>query len=201
MVSIYILLENEIPIYIGKTNEPKRRLKEHKVNLGSNICLEVIDEVPKKEWIFWEQWWIEVFQCWGIILINKNKGGGGPQSHQEYSKILIGLKQKGIKKPTVSNKLKGKKLTWDLGTSTPVLKFNKKGDFIKEYESMGKASLDTGASTSSIYEVCRGKRRSAKGFIWIYKDKWDGLKPELPQHKSKGKKSNSFGKTWKKKSN
>jgi hypothetical protein len=198
MVLIYILFENDIPIYIGKTNEPKRRLREHKVNLGKEICLEIIDEVSKSDWKFWEQWWIELFGSWGFLLINRNRGGGGPQNQLMESKKLIGDKQRGIKKPTVSNKLKGQKITWDLGTSIPVLQFSKEGILIKEHKSMGKASIETGASTSSIYEVCRKKRRTAKNFIWVYKHDWDGTKPELPQHKSKGRISNSFGKTWKK---
>ena len=89
MVSIYILLENNKPVYIGKTNEPTRRLKEHRVNFSKDVTLEVIDEVTDYEWIFWEKWWINVFDCWGIPISNKNKGGGGPSNQTESSKKLI----------------------------------------------------------------------------------------------------------------
>jgi hypothetical protein len=197
MISIYILLENKIPVYLGKTNEPNRRLREHRVNFSKDVSLEVIDEVEENEWIFWEQWWIEMFNSWNIQLLNKNRGGGGPDYQTELSKKLIGNKQKGTKKPTVSNKLKGQKITWNLGTSTAILQFDKQGNFIAEYKSMGEAYIKTGTPSSAICEVCKGKRRSAKGFIWLYKDKWDYNPPILKQHKSKGKPSNTLGKTWK----
>jgi hypothetical protein len=191
MISIYILLENEIPVYLGKTNEPIRRLREHRMNFSKDVALEVIDEVEENEWMFWEQWWIELFNNWNIILLNKNRGGGGPNQQTEYSKKLIGNKQKGIKKSTVSNKLKGQKITWDLGTSTAVLQFDKQGNFIAEYKSMGEAYSKTGVPNSAICEVCKGNRRSAHGFIWLYKNNWNGNPPILKQHKSKGKPSNN----------
>jgi len=191
MISIYILLENKIPVYLGKTNEPIRRLREHRVNFSKDVVLEVIDEVEENDWIFWEQWWIELFNSWNIILINKNRGGGGPNQQTELAKNLIGNKQKGIKKPTVSSKLKGQKITWDLGTSTAVLQFDKQGNFIEEYKSMGEAYFKTGVPTSAICEVCKEKRRSAHGYIWIYKEKWNGISPILKQHQSKGKPSNN----------
>jgi hypothetical protein len=191
MISIYILLENKIPVYLGKTNEPIRRLREHRVNFSKDVVLEVIDEVEENDWIFWEQWWIELFNSWNIILLNKNRGGGGPNQQTELAKNLIGNKQKGIKKPTVSSKLKGQKITWDLGTSTAVLQFDKQGNFIEEYKSMGEAYFKTGVPTSAICEVCKEKRRSAHGYIWIYKEKWNGISPILKQHQSKGKPSNN----------
>jgi hypothetical protein len=90
MISIYILLENEIPVYLGKTNEPNRRLREHRMNFSKDVCLEVIDEVEENEWMFWEQWWIGLFHNWGIKLLNGNKGGGGPEYQKESSGKLQG---------------------------------------------------------------------------------------------------------------
>ena len=88
----------------------------------------------------------------------------------EYSKKLIGSKQKGVKKPTVSSKLKGQKITWDLGTSTAVLQFDKQENFIAEYKSMGEAYSKTGVPSSAICEVCKGRRKSAHKFIWKYRE-------------------------------
>ncbi len=128
---------------------------------------DIIDEVEENEWMFWEQWWIELFNSWGIKLLNK--GGGGPEHQTESTKKLIGNKQKGIKKPTVSNKLRGQKINWDLGTSTAVLQFDKQGNFISEYKSMGEAYSKTGVPSSAICEVCKGRRKSAHKFVWKYK--------------------------------
>jgi predicted GIY-YIG superfamily endonuclease len=47
MILIYILVENNIPVYLGKTNDSYRRLKEYRVNFGKDVCLEVIDEVEE----------------------------------------------------------------------------------------------------------------------------------------------------------
>lgn len=201
MILIYILLENEIPVYLGKTNKPIRRLREHRMNFSKDVILEVIDKVEENEWMFWEQWWIKLFHSWGIKLLNRNKGGGGPEYQKESSKKLIGDKQRGIKKPTVSNKLKGQKITWDLGTSTAVLQFDKQGNFIAEYKSMGEAFNITGVPSSSICEVCKGNRRSAHGYIWLYKEKWDGNLPLLKQHKSKDREGVTKGKNWIRKNN
>jgi hypothetical protein len=167
------------------------------MNFSKDVSLEIIDEVEEKDWIFWEQWWIELFNSWSVPLLNKNKGGGGPSFQTNLAKKSIGDKQKGIKKPTVSNKLKGQKLTWDLSTSTSVLQFDKQGKYITEYKSMGEASLKTGIPTSAICNVCKGKSRTAHGYIFVYKTKWDGNPPLLKQHKSKDKPSNVLGKTWK----
>ena len=62
---------------------------------------------------------------------------------------------------------------------------------------MGEAYSKTGIPSSAICDVCKERARSAHGYIWLYKDKWDGNPPILKQHKSKGKLSNTFGKTWK----
>lgn len=169
MILIYILLENNIPVYLGKTNDSERRLREHRMNFGKDVCLEVIDEVEEDNWMFWEQWWIEVFQSWNIELLNKNKDGGGPIYQSKSTRQKIGNKQRGIKKPTVSSKLKGQKITWDLGTSVAVLQFDKQGNFIAEHKSMGEAFTKTGTPSSAICEVCKGRRKSAHGYVWKYK--------------------------------
>jgi hypothetical protein len=191
MISIYLLFENNTPVYIGKTNKPNRRIREHRIKFSKDVFLEVIDEVEEDEWIFWEQWWIEVFNSWNIKLSNKNKGGGGPEWQTDSAKQLIGNKQKGIKKPTVSNKLKGQKINWDLGTSTCVLQFDKQGKLMAEYSSMGEAYNKTGVPTSAICDVCKGRQRTAHGYIWLYKNIWDGKPPTIPPHKAKGKPSNN----------
>lgn len=53
---------------------------------------------------------------------------------------------------------------------------------------MGEAYSKTGVPSSAI---CKEKRRSAHGYIWIYKEKWNYIPPILKQHQSKGKPSNN----------
>ncbi len=192
MVFIYALEENNIPYYIGYTTRTiKERKREHKHKLKKQIHQVIIDEVGDDEWRFWEKYWIEQYQNWGFKLINKNKGGGGVEKHTELSKKKIGDSMRGQKRPTTSVKLKGQKITWDLGTSIKILQFDLDGNLIDEHMSMGQAYIKTGVPTSSICLVCKGKRRSSKGYLWMYKSEWDGIPPKIKAHKSKNKPSNN----------
>lgn len=82
--------ENSIIRYIGKANNPKKRLyshlreksTKHKYNWLQSIIkrghfpnIEVIDEVPSDEWEYWEQYWISQFKAWEFKLLNITKGG------------------------------------------------------------------------------------------------------------------------------
>ena len=53
----------------------------------------------------------------------------------------------------------------------PILQYTKDGEFIKEYASLKDACLHTGANAGSVSNVCTGKRKTANGFVWRYKEK------------------------------
>ena len=94
---IYILTdENNQPRYVGKSDNPNRRLKDHiyeakrsdskshrvnwinsmlTKNLKPNVV--IIDEVPNEEWEFWENFWIEQFKQRNFDLTNGSIGGFG----------------------------------------------------------------------------------------------------------------------------
>lgn len=96
-------ITNEIR-YIGKTNNIKKRLcthltksnlikKTHKNNWIKNLLfnntkplIEVIDEVPIKEWGFWEKFWISQFKIWGFKLTNSTDGGDGVVNDIKFGK-------------------------------------------------------------------------------------------------------------------
>ena len=54
----------------------------------------------------------------------------------------------------------------------PILQLNLSGKFIREFDSIKSAiqSLGIKAATSNISNVCKGKRNSAYGFKWKYKE-------------------------------
>lgn len=54
--------------------------------------------------------------------------------------------------------------------SKQVLQFSKNGEFIAEYPSIKEASRQTGCYQQHICKCCKGKRKSAGGFIWKYKE-------------------------------
>ena len=56
--------------------------------------------------------------------------------------------------------------------SKPVLQYDLEGNFIKEWKSTMECGRN-GFNQSSVAACCRGKRKTAKGFIWEYKNEED----------------------------
>ncbi len=115
---IYYLRDNNYNIrYIGKSNNPQKRLYNHitesrsikksyklswirqVVLKGERPILEIIDEVPVDEWPFWECYWIDQFKAWGFNLTNLTEGGkgGNGYNHTEESKQRMRLSKIGTK--------------------------------------------------------------------------------------------------------
>lgn len=55
--------------------------------------------------------------------------------------------------------------------SKPVLQYDMKGNFIKEYASANEARRQTGLSQGHISECCRNEIKQYRGYIWKYKVK------------------------------
>lgn len=89
-------------------------------------------------------------------------------------------------KRKISNSLKGKKFSeehkrkpskakegktpWNAinNTKKPVMQFDKNGAIINTFTSMSEAERKTGIFNSSISNCCKGKRKTAGGYIWKY---------------------------------
>lgn len=104
--AIYILTENEIPIYVGKSIVPEQRAKAHKGRFPDAI-LEIIDEVETSEYGFWEKYYISLYKSWGFNLMNKRSGGGKKTRHtqetiEKIRKSNIGLKRSEETKRNIS---------------------------------------------------------------------------------------------------
>ena len=120
-IYIYCLFdENEIPIYIGKTkNSLSLRESQHQNRLNKIVKIFELDYIHSNDWKFWEEYWIEQFKQWGFLILNKNKGGGGVESHTDESRLKMQLtlrpnnsiKLKGRKRDDVSKRLKGTKFS------------------------------------------------------------------------------------------
>lgn len=80
--------------YIGKANNPQRRVKDHMFDIRGMTSekvewigqlrknkkkpiLEILDHVDVDEWEFWETFYIQYFKGLGIKLINSNRTGNG----------------------------------------------------------------------------------------------------------------------------
>jgi len=99
----YLHRGDNLPFYVGKSNNPfSQRLHRHKLKFGEDTQIETLDEISKKEWVFWEKYWISQFITWGFVLENKNHGGGGingfellGKKHSEKTKQLMSSLKKG----------------------------------------------------------------------------------------------------------
>lgn len=160
-------------VYIGKTINPKTRERVHKLRFGTNIVFSIIDNVNshlRKDWEPLEAYWIGQFICWGFDVMNGNKKGGGG-SDGGYKRP----KEYGDK---MSKILKGRKCEWGdkirigmMGKNTkgPVLQYNIQGEFIKEWNSQTDAESfynSTKPKGDNIGACCRGKQKTAYGYIW-----------------------------------
>lgn len=190
MTSIYLLIKNNIPFYVGKTNGSWRKYF-HKKHYGEDIEFEIIDEIPIEDWKFWEKHYISLFKSWGFKLENKNNGGGGPtfisnETRQKMSGprpnvgIKISQSKKGMVSVTlgknwkckniISQETKDKQYTLERNNkikkalSIPINQFDLEGNFIKEWESISEARRQT--NVLKIDKVVRGEGKTAGGFIW-----------------------------------
>jgi len=116
---IYILKDPDTgePRYVGKAKNPKVRFSEHVcpyflrrnthknnwikalLGVGTLPVLEVVAEVPKNEWSFWECRYIEFFKEVGARLTNATRGGEGfTGRHSQATREKIGNANRGQKR-------------------------------------------------------------------------------------------------------
>ena len=64
--------------------------------------------------------------------------------------------------------------------SVPVIQYDVKGTFVKEWKSISEASKNLNIDTSAITKCCKGvkNRKAAGGFVWRYKDTSKWFNPE-----------------------
>jgi hypothetical protein len=58
----------------------------------------------------------------------------------------------------------------------PVYQLDPEGNILHEFPSVSKAAEHHGATTAHIGDVCQGRKPSAAGFRWCYKNKYKYLK-------------------------
>lgn len=77
----------------------------------------------------------------------------------------------GKAKMSAARKGKTKKKGYkNLANSTSVLKYTVEGEFIAEFSSIKEASNYTRSLAANIVAVCTGRRKTAGGYVWKYKN-------------------------------
>lgn len=187
---IYCLIDprdNQIR-YVGKSNNPKERLKNHcnparyrptyKFNwikklrqLELKPILKILEEVDIEIWKQKEKYWIDFYKSEGFNLVNYTDGGDG-LSFGNQTSFKIGNvpwnknKQRLQKtKNKISNSLKGLKNK----PLVSVIQYTINDEYLNEYGSITEAAKVTNSSISKICLVCQGKRKTHNNFKWKYK--------------------------------
>lgn len=190
-------------VYIGKTIIPKHRFNNHKQKFGNKISFIIIDYVDSlsyKDWKPLESYWIEQMKVWGFKVMNGNKGGGGPEQHNNLTKQNISKALKGRKntwnkelnsdtKLKISKALKGRKVTWICnkllgykytdtqkqnlikGKQKCFEQYDLQGNFIKEWIStQSDIARFFNKDVGSLSAHLAGKQKTALGYIWKIKN-------------------------------
>lgn len=65
-------------------------------------------------------------------------------------------------------------------SSKPIIQFSKDGEFIRKWNSVMDAQRELGIDNSSIIRCCKGKQKTAGGYIWRYHYKSLWLRNNIP---------------------
>ena len=79
-------------------------------------------------------------------------------------------RERSVKGGKIAGKIIGKKYGAINGKkrSIPILQFAKDGELVKEWPSLREAERQLGIAPQSICQCCKGRLKSAGGFVWRY---------------------------------
>ena len=160
--------------------------------LSNNLLpiMEIIEECDDN-WAEREKYWISYYS--NTNLCNLSNGGEGV-GHNDYTKskiknALTGRKRSDEEKQAISKAMIGKKrgkytnTEWHkkryenpeerkkcgIKLRKKVGQYDLENNLIQEFESLREASRQLNIDCGSISKCCRGKNKSAGGYIWKYK--------------------------------
>lgn len=137
-----------------------------------------------------EQWYLNEFigkeNCLNIASFAEASARGLKRSEEARKKMSearkgknslnFGKKRSEEMRQKISKALRGKKHSHEhiqkriVAVSVSILQYSKDGKFIKEWISGKEAAETLNIQASCISNCCKGKQKSAGGFIWKYKD-------------------------------
>lgn len=150
----------------GKIREIYNRQKRNSIERGHKCPTYSIDEFMK--WVLEQDIWQVLYIDWVNSGFNKNLAPSVDRIKNEEGYKIINIRlmtweennSRGNK-----DRLEGRHKT----QHKAVAQFDKNGNFIADFVSINSATRATGINDYTISLVCRGKRKSAGGFIWKYK--------------------------------
>jgi hypothetical protein len=105
-------------------------------------------------------------QSTGVVksedTLNKLRRPKPPRTQEHKDNLRKAAKERGFKGPVKDD-------NWRKAVSKPVLQNNKDGDLIREWDSIQQASDNLKINRSDIGSVCKGRHKTAGGFVWKFK--------------------------------
>jgi hypothetical protein len=187
MIGIYKITSPTRKIYIGQSTNIENR-KYYYSSIKCNKQHKLYNSLQKHGW---EQHIFEIIEECSLDQLNEREIHWGL-----YYDVLgenglnlrlgdaNGFCSEETKKKIGTTNSRPKPSNFNSNLKKAVLQFDKHGNLIAEYESYHDAKNKTGLS---LTEVLRGKAKTAGGFIFKYKDEWDGNPPTLKPHGTLGK--------------
>lgn len=147
---------------------PERRIALSKIKTGTHLSDETKEKIRKAN--LGKKYSEETIQK----RIDKMKGVPRPQTSKKIKDLWDSGKMKGNTGKAGSEKQKAAarknaKIANEY-TKKAVLMFDKKGNFIAEYESAEKAKKSINQPHAHISAVCKGKRKSTCGYVFKFKE-------------------------------
>jgi hypothetical protein len=191
ITEIYLITNidnNPNKVYIGKSQDSKRRKSSHKRRFGFQITFDIIDSINSLERKYWkplECKWINYYKDLGYEVINKNEGGNGVDYHTEQTKIKLSKpkseewkqKMRGVRGPQPNMKVSknnGKKVSEALkgkpkpSRYKPVIQYDMCGNLIKKWNSIKEVGEILNLDRGAISATCSGRQKTAYGYKWKY---------------------------------
>ena len=187
MIGIYKITSPTNKIYIGQSINLEKREDDYKKlkcdkqpKLYNSLQkhgweqhkFEIVEECSLEQLNEKEIYWGKEFDVLGENGLNLRLGNANGLCSEE-TKNKIGQTNSRPKPEKFNSELK-----------KPVLQFDKQGNLIAEYESYHDAKNKTGLS---LTEALRGKAKTAGGYVFKYKNEWDGSPPTVKPHGTLGK--------------
>ena len=131
---------------IGRTVSEETRLKLSKINKGNKMS----EESRKK-------------------LSNSKKGQKfSEETRKKMSEYAKHRSPEHLRKLSESNTGKKKSLEQKMKAWVPIVQLDKDGNIIKHYGSATQAFEETGIDKRQINNCCKGRQKTAHGFVWKY---------------------------------
>ena len=183
-------------LFSNGTNKPRKLMRIHRVvamafipNPLNKPCIYHINTIRNDNRVENLRWCTQSENNKNPITMTRYRKKG-EYTHSKETRIKIGLAglgRKASEKTIEKMRLKGHE----------VAMFDKTGKFIRFFRSPYFAELEIGCCKHHIIACCNQKRKATGGFMWRWREKWDG-NPIEPFRISKptNRKKPTFPKDW-----